>query len=58
MLQASTPRRIAAQADSPAAPTIGAATASCTIRANLIAIPQTHGRDADNYLLSNNIRLD
>jgi UDP:flavonoid glycosyltransferase YjiC (YdhE family) len=35
MLQASNTRRIAAQADSSAAPTIGAATASCTIRVNM-----------------------
>ena len=34
ILRASNTRRIAAQADSPAAPTIGAATASCTIRVN------------------------
>jgi len=38
VLQASTPRRIPAQADGSAAPTIGAAAASCTIRANFLLL--------------------
>lgn len=40
-LQASRTRRIPAQADSPAAPVPGAATAWCTIRANRIEQPST-----------------